>query len=240
MSEVKGNTTKIIIALLGCGGLILFLGVIGGVYYFSVSKDIRPSIETNNVQTNNGDSKAAPDVGDGWTQYAHAQDCSSSIPGLVLSNFTMDHPSEFVVRSVCQDSNYVTLGHLDSSGDMKILVGVGYANLKLVINDPVVEQLMDSVQSAFETKGSFRPLSESPFEARGTKLIARQQMFKIHTRDGAYRVGDYINQVILVPGPNDHGLTLLVMYRVDSNIENTKVELEELMTRVVNSIELPE
>ena len=243
----KSIVLKIAVALSGCLGLLLILGIVGGLY-FRTQVDSAPQLTAGDNQaipvavdaTIEGDTFTIRSAGEGLSQFVHHGDCRNQIAGLTLQYLHFNFPNHFEARSVCADSNYVTLGQTDEAGDIVQLIGVGFANVPLKINDPIVEQLIALIQNAFAETANARPMSDAPFAARGTKLISRTQYLKMHTRAGSYREGDYVNHIVLVPGPDDQGLSILSMKRVDGDQAAAIAEQTEVLKTVIDSISFSE
>lgn len=238
-SPSSSNGLKWAFAGLGCIGLLTTVGMLGFVYFrLQTQPDIGQQSVDQVVQAPiQSDIYTLSDVAPGSTLYQHHSDCSGIVNGLTLKNMSFEFPADMQVRSVCSDSNYVTLARLDEAGDIKQLMGFGFANVPLRIDDPVVEQLIALVQGVFANVATSRKMSSEPLTARGTKLISRKQFLKIHTRSGSYVEADYVNQVIMVPGPNDNGISLLGMIRVEDSVDAATSQQESILAEVVNSID---
>jgi hypothetical protein len=235
----SGNGLKLAFAGLGCIGFLTTVGMLGFVYFrLQTQPDIgQQTVELSVPAPIQTEIFTLSDAAPGTTLYQHHSDCSSVIDGLTLKKMSFEFPSDMEVRSACSDSNYVTLARIDDAGNIQQLMGFGFANIPLRIDDPVVEQLISLVQGAFANVATSRPMSSEPLSARGTKLISRKQFLKIHTRSGSYVEGDYVNQVIMVPGPNDNGISLLGMVRVEDSVDTATALQESILTDVVNSID---
>lgn len=243
-TQNKSIVLKIIVAITGCLGLLLVLGIIGGLYFRTqVVESPILSGESGPISIDapiKADTFTLSSAGDGLSRFTHHGDCRSKIAGLTLQYLQLDFPESFELRSSCADSNYVTLARVDEAGDIVHLIGVGFANLPLRIDDPVVEELIMSIQNAFSLSATARPMSSSPFAARGTKLISRTQYLKMHSRTGAYREGDYSNHIILVPGPDNQGLSILSMQRIEGDRNAALSEQAQILTTVIDSIRFSE
>ena len=233
---------KLGVALFGCFGLIGAVGIGATLYY---QAQVQAALEESLVgesgpltvdATIEGDTYTIRSAGEGLSRFIHHGDCRQKEAGLTLQYLELDYPFDYEVRSICADSNYVTVMDKDDSGDVQHLIGVGYANGQLSLDDPIVEQLVEMIQRLFSSNATTRPMSNEPFSARGTKLISRSQFLKVHTRLGPYREGEYLNHIVLVPGPNAQGVSILSMKRIESDLDTARSEQAQVLTALIDSI----
>ncbi len=229
MDEGK-SVGLIIAAVLGCLGVLMCTGgVITGagilVFYTAseplVEEDPGVFTETEVAEP----PKPAVDVPAGWEQYTHTKDCTSSNPGLVLTDFSFAHPPGHKFE-ICSPYNYVTLFQEDGSGKLTRQLGMGYLRGQESLYNKLVGDLIKNFEAGLPQGSRFENRSKDKYKTQGKSLVRRDEVLTLSSTVGNLADGRYAFRFILLPGPNNQGVSLILVERIDD--ESTKEAFDSM------------